>query len=334
MTTCGNAAMGKQYFCDRGHHQLHYGADRGGRTLSLDGSTPTFSETCLRPGHSSISATSSESSITSGLSDLATSSQTITAAAGSFGHRFGDTEYSVRQSVLSNWSEHENTVDDMAISERCGMNVTNERCSRFNGYGWNGRGRDLNAYTGRFSMEPSATDVALAEVTNMRDSPPYCSLVPTHITQSVCPECRAQHYQLEQCHCHCHGGGLLNGSIADSGNDSLDSMHRFSTYDNQRTPTKLLCSLNMAHSGFPPLVNSARGGYRAASEQHASTSYFGFRAYGAFVPTSVPSTTDERTSENDMTGLSPPSPSSLDLTGDVRTVNMPALDQNPLRTWL
>ncbi|KAA3677238.1 uncharacterized protein DEA37_0005965 [Paragonimus westermani] len=332
MTTCEDAAMGIHYFRDRSHHQLQYDADRGGRTLSLGGPTPAFSEACLRPGHSSISATSSESSITSGLSDLASSSHTITAAAGSFGHRFGDPDYSVRQSVLSSWSEHDITVDDMAISERCGMSVTNERCSRFNGYGWNGRG--LNAYAGRFPMEPSATDVALAEVTNMRDSPPYCSLVPTHTTQSVCPECRTEHYQLEQCHCHCHGNGLLNGSIVDPGNDPLNNTHRFNTFDNERTPTKLLCSLNMTHPGFPALVNSARGGYRASSEQHASTSYFGFRTYGAFVPTSVPGVIDERTSENDIRGLSPPSPSSLDLTGDVRTVNMPALDQNPLRTWL
>nr|CAH8868874.1 unnamed protein product [Trichobilharzia regenti] len=194
------------------------------------------------------------------------------------------------------------------------------------------------------------------------DMSPYCSLVSFQNNidgQNFCIDCRYNHIHLgvqTTCSCLCHNESkevtitpILNYTYTatstttttnNNNNRSMHSLNRPLSSDNYPTPTKhswnsstpssssstLLSTIT--HPGLPSLTNPF------TSEQYNHNSVNNTNAFGYF-PISSPSILNNRLSNNNDSSSrddDSPSPSTLDMTGDIRTVNFISHDQPPLRT--
>ncbi|KAG5454992.1 hypothetical protein CSKR_203776 [Clonorchis sinensis] len=184
----------------------------------------------------------------------------------------------------------------------------------------------------RFFTGSSTSDVADAELSVRRDSPPFVSLAPIEASHSFGQATHSVHlsgnFQSDSHHItgRVHYADDLNTTSQKCPSDDMA----------QRTPTKSFYEASPAHPVFPVLSRNmtleepSRPTYSSFEDSRSNrfiTSYA--------QPQHANHTPSRRGQDIDTTTLSPASPlSALELTGDVRTVNMHALDQLPLRTWL
>uniref|UniRef100_A0A913KVL7 Uncharacterized protein n=1 Tax=Schistosoma mansoni TaxID=6183 RepID=A0A913KVL7_SCHMA len=284
-----------------------------------------------------FSTTSSNSSLASGLSDTNFINLEQTAAIGSSGtttNRFGFSDRLINHEYSDNHRQHLNTV----------QTNSSHNSSRFiyNPLNVYSAGENfplvVNSEHYKQAYSPNFIQNTGDSVSNDSEVPPYCSIVSFQNNmngQNFCIDCRYNHVMIsgQMCTCRFHNESkevtttpILNFS---TNTRSAQFLNRPLSYDNYPTPTKYswnsTSSLSepMTHQVLPPLTNVLTEQCHHNSVNNHNT----FRYFGVYSPI----TTDYSPSGYDSSnGLS--SPSVLDLTGDVRTVNFVSHDQPPLRT--
>ncbi|TPP66175.1 hypothetical protein FGIG_05218 [Fasciola gigantica] len=287
---------------------------------NANGGPAPFTGGFLGPQNGSISATSSESSLASGLSE---SNSINTAATGNVTwRRFGvPLEPSVSFGAHSErWNEPQTILDDLALYER-----------PFTGP-WTSLDYRERQDGDHFGPVASSQLVNENSPNNHdRSSPLFYSLAPIQTTgcSTVCPNCRFEasndttpttntlenpHSSVQICTCSTHQRHLEPINSPSS---------RFGSYLDQHTPTKLARTPSATHVPFPSLVFN-----RVSSSEHSGVYYDPHEQ-------NSPSTRSVD-GDSDLTGLGSPtsSTSGLELSGDVRAVNLISHDQVPLRTWI
>ncbi|CAH8868011.1 unnamed protein product [Trichobilharzia szidati] len=188
---------------------------------------------------------------------------------------------------------------------------------------------------------------------------PYCSIVSFQNNnldgQNFCIDCRYNHVSLgvQTCSCPCHNESkevtvtpILNytytptitpttttntTTINSNNNRSIHSLNRPLSSDNYPTPTKHSSASSLStitHPGLPSLTNAFTEQYSHHNSVN-NTNAFGYFPISPSILTSNRSSNDDNDSA---LARDSPSPSTLDLTGDIRTVNFISHDQPPLRT--
>ncbi|CAH8649648.1 hypothetical protein MS3_00002900 [Schistosoma haematobium] len=286
-----------------------------------------------------FSTTSSNSSLASGLSDTNFINLEQTAATGnssssSTTNRFGFSDGLMNHEHTDNDRQHLNVV----------RTNSSHNSSRFmyNPLNVYDAGENLppvaNSEHYRQTYSPNFIQNTSDSISNDSGVSPYCSIVSFQNNmngQNFCIDCRYNHIMIsgQVCSCNCHNESkevtttsILNFS---ANMRSAHFLNRPLSSDNYPTPTKYSwnstssLSESMTHPVLPPLTN-------ALTEQcnhNPVNNHNTFRYFGV----SSPITTDNSPSGYDSSNDSP-SPSALELTGDVRTVNFVSHDQPPLRT--
>ncbi|TGZ70091.1 hypothetical protein CRM22_003378 [Opisthorchis felineus] len=235
---------------------------------------------------------------------------------------------------LERWVRVNGSLDDTVVDEGNLISEHRMRHGRVTGLEWATMVQEPESGLGsfRFFTGSSTSDVADAELSIRRDSPPFVSLAPIEASHSFGQATHSVHLS----------GHFQSDSYQITGRvhyaDDLNTTNQKCSSDDmtQRTPTKSFYEANPAHPVFPVLVRNmtledssgpAYSGFEESRSNRFITSYS--------QPMHANHTPSRRSQDIDTTTLSPNSPlSALELTGDVRTVNMHALDQLPLRTWL
>ncbi|KER30085.1 hypothetical protein T265_03449 [Opisthorchis viverrini] len=256
-------------------------------------------------GNSSISATSSLSSLTSESSDVMFSSQSNTAAAGNRSEQRLTSELR-----FGRWIERETSSVDADDTIDNGYDVP------MGGFRWDASGQELSA--SHFPVDPA--DFDLIEVPTDNESPPYSSLDPIRTIQNSQPNS----------YTNClipntpSGHPPLSVSRSNVNFDSFLSGPRCPSAESETTPTKPYSGTNPAHAALPSLIRNSCGIPRETAQSHLLNRYPVHptppRNHSGF-------NLEEHSNDTDQ-------PTLLELTGDVRTVDMQALDQLPIRTWL
>ncbi|CAH8493705.1 unnamed protein product [Dicrocoelium dendriticum] len=289
-------------FGDQQLHESHLSPDQRSRSCRSSGTAALYLQ-----GQAYSSGTGSESSLASGLSDSMYVNNTATAATGNFEARFRQGYCNLRCCGINYQPGSGHSDEDVAVEEIwiMGSNSPTQNTSSYN--------------NGRFGLLPSMSGTAEAASNNFEESP-FFSI--SHIEASnpvplVCPNCRAQISQINECACV---SALTNGISNSSNGDCISSWgcSRFGNPDSQRTPTKLRLNATPSHCAFPVLASSAQCILPQRTSSAASSSQ-----------TVV---TGDYVGGEGLTTAAPPSPPLLELTGDVRAVNFPALDHRPIRT--
>ncbi|TGZ72044.1 hypothetical protein CRM22_002318 [Opisthorchis felineus] len=258
-------------------------------------------------GNSSISATSSLSSLTSESSDVMFSSQSNTAAAGNRSEQRLTSELR-----FGRWIEQETSSSDAGDTIDNGYDVPT------GGFRWDASGQEVTV--SHFPVNSS--DFDLIEVPNDNDSPPYSSLNPIRTIQNSQPN-PYTNYPMPNTPSE-FGHSPLSVSRSNFNFGSTLSGPRCASSESETTPTKPYSGGNPAHVALPSLIRNSCGIPRETAQ-----SYLLNRCPVHLTPPRNHSGFDleEHSNETDH-------PTLLELTGDVRTVDMQALDQLPLRTWL
>ncbi|KAA0190612.1 hypothetical protein FBUS_04417, partial [Fasciolopsis buskii] len=285
---------------------------------NADGSPVPYAASFLGPQNGSISATSSESSLASGLSEV----NSINTAASGNGtwRRFGvplepSTPYGGRS---ERWNDPQTIVDDIPLHGRRYTSLWS--CLNY---------RENGAY-----FDPAVPSQVVDENSPSNpdsDSPLFYSLASIQTTgcSTVCPSCRcnvsnnttptnhsSENTQSSVQICTC-------SSYQHNVQPITSPSCRFGAYLDQQTPTKLTRTPSATHAPFPSLVLT-----RLGSSEH-SAMYYEHREHSSPNSRSV-------TADPDLIGLGSPSPSTsgLEVSGDIRAVNLISHDQLPFRTWV
>lgn len=276
-----------------------------------------------------FSSNSSNSSLGSGLSDTNVTNVEHTAATGTTTNRFG---------LSSGFANSQHNENDRQQSNVVFSNNSQTTCrfvfDQFNVYEV---GKNLqttgNTEQCRHGYSRNFIQNTNDNVSNNCGMSPYYSIVSiqSDLTgQDFCIECRYNHVTMNvpTCSCNCHNESkevittpILNFNTNNRNNNAAN---RPLSSDNYPTPTKhswnstSSLSESKTHPALPPLTNTLTQQCNPNPVTDPNTfNYFG-------VPSSI--LNDDSPSGYDLSHDSSP-PSMLDITGDVRTVNLISHDR-------
>ncbi|CAH8591875.1 unnamed protein product [Schistosoma turkestanicum] len=280
-----------------------------------------------------FSTTSSNSSLASGLSDTNFTNLEQTAATGnsnSTTNRFGFSDGLINLEHSTSDRQHLNAVwtNNSHSSSRFMCNPLNVYDVDENLPSVTNYEQYKQTYSRNFIQNTNDT------ISNDTEASPYCSIVSFQNNmngQNFCVNCRYNHVmmngQLCSCNCHNESKEVMTTPILNFNNNPKNAhyINRPLSPDNYPTPTKhswnstSSLSESMTHPVLPPLTN-------ALTEQRNNNSVNNHNTFRYFGVSSSIATDDSPS------GYESSSPSALDITGDVRTVNFVSHDQPPLIT--